>query len=282
MNRKTILIFPLALFCVMFALLAGVILNSNSHKMSAAKSEKHLEETAKLLADRDITIYWAGEFPEELSVLKDKVVPVTPGKMTEDKMPVKTLNINFTEYNQVGEVVFSTAPRKYTEDLFIVIDRTDDLIGSDIEVIRQCLTANNVPAIIVGKKPIVDIRKAMYIITGSFEENDSVFYSFDKSFDEHVIKTDIVEKGGVAYYQALLDLMVKYYEAKDKAAAQATTTETTQATTESTTTEMTTTAATSGTSADPSASSESSSSQTTKETDGMDILRGKTAKDGIG
>lgn len=284
MNRKTFLIFPMAVFCIMFAFLAVILLNNSSQKQNSAREKKHLTETLELIAGRDITIYWAGDFPEELSPLKDKTVLLTPGKITEDKMPVKSTNISFTEYNQAGEIVSSTEPRTYTKDLLIVIDQTEDLTPSDIEVIRQCLALNNVPAVIVGKKPVVEIREAMYIITGTFDDYDSVFYSFNKGFEEHVIDKAVVKQGGIPYYQALADIITGYCQARDKAEeeqAQASTeplTTTSAATTESTTTESSseTTDESSGTGD----SESTAATTTTKEKDGMDLLRGATSKNG--
>ena len=267
MNRKTFMVFPLIVFCIMFAFLAIIMLNNNSlKKMASADKIKQLKESCELIAKRDITIYWAGEFPKEMSALKDKTVLLSPGKMTSDIMPVKTLSMTSIEYDKDGRVISASYHRDYTDDLMIVVNQETGLTESDIEIIRQCITANNVPILIIGKGPITEIRKAMYKIYGSFDENDSLFYTFDGGFEEHIIGTDIVKEGGIPYYQALADRIMKYCQDKDKAAEEA------LSTTE--TSEMTTTSSSAPETAPD--SSETSSSEESESVNGMDILRGET------
>ncbi|MBO4460362.1 MAG: hypothetical protein J5778_06880 [Clostridiales bacterium] len=268
-NRKTFLIFPLVVMCIMMAFLAVIMINNNAQKRNAA-GEKALEltENARILSERDITIYWLGEFPAELSPLQEKTVIVTPGSATSDVMPVKASSVSLIEYDKRGQVVSQVNARTYTSDLLIVINKVTTLTEDDIEVIRQCITANDVPIVIMGKDPIVNIRKAMYKITGSYDQYDSVFYVFDEGFDEHIIDNKITEEGGVAYYRALTDYLLKYYEAKDKAAEEA---EATATTTEETTTAEETEE--SVTDSDPSETETDDSSEATSQTvDVSDLL----------
>ena len=217
MKNKALLIFPLFVICVMFAFLAVVMLNDTARKKQAsANVMKQLTASAEDLSRRDITLYWAGEFPEELSPLKEKTVLLTPGKITEDIMPVATHYAGLIEYDRDGNVVNQVKQTDYTDDLLIVINFADGLTESDIEVIRQCITSNNVAIAIFGKEQIENIRKAMYKVTGQFTEHDSVFFALGDGFSYHIIDEKVAEEHSVGFYQALLDYLKAYYEHKDE------------------------------------------------------------------
>lgn len=219
MKNKALLIFPLFVICVMFAFLAVVMLNGTARKKQAsANALKQLTESAEELSKRDITIYWAGEFPEEMSPLKEKTVMLTPGKITEDIMPVATHYAGLIEYDKDGNVVSQVRQTDYTDDLLIVINFAEGLTESDIEVIRQCVASNNVAIAIFGKDQIENIRKAMYKVTGQYSEHDSVFFVFGEGFSYHIIDEKVAEEHSVGFYQALLDYLKTYYEHKDKVA----------------------------------------------------------------
>lgn len=219
MRNRSFVVFPLIVMCIMFAFLAIVMANNASRKRAAeADRVKALGESAQALSERDITVYWAGDFPEGFAPLSQKTVMLEPGKITEDIMPVEERYFSFTEFNDLGQVVKHSDPTDHTSDLLIVVNFAKDLTASDIEVIRKCITANNVPIFIAGKDQIRDIRKAMYKITGQYGEFDTVFYDFRTGFADHVIDPKLAEDKSVEYYQAMLDCFAEYYRQKDEAA----------------------------------------------------------------
>ena len=222
MKNKALVVFPLIVMSIMFAFLAIVMANNVSLKRAAeANRVKDLTESAKELSGRDITIYWAGDFPEEFNALADKTVMLKPGHITEDEMPVSQRYFSFTEFDSAGNVIKKSDPTEYTNDLLIVINFAEGLTDQDIEVIRECITGTNVPIFIAGKDQIINIRKAMYKITGKFEDYDTVFFDFKDGFDEHIIDPVAAEDRSVDYYQAMLDYFKAYFDRQDEIAATA-------------------------------------------------------------
>ncbi len=177
------------LLIMLFSIIGLSILSRN---FAIARNNKNIEnETAELYAEfntKDISLYWIGTFPEELSAIASKVI--FPSAVNESDMPVKSPEFHSIERDPDGNIVNERTPVSYAENLYIVINGAV-LSESQYAVIRSCIVDNGVKIIVLGDNAIKNFRDYLILPALNYNANDSMEYSMSDGSVSHVLGQDI-------------------------------------------------------------------------------------------
>ena len=168
---------------------------------AAAREKKIEEEKYAVLLEKDASIYWLGDYPEELSAVSSKVIPVT--EATRDNMPLKSPEFHTVRMDENGNVIDEKVPVTYPEHLYIVINNkvlTDEEYG----IIRECFMDNGVKTVIIGQDAIQSFRDFLILPKQTFEPGEMMAYSLPAGSSRF---GDGSENGDT--YAALIDYLLE-------------------------------------------------------------------------
>ena len=89
---------------------AGIWMNGKLKEMASRAEQKEVDSQISLLTNLDLTIYWIGDVPSELSALSPVMSVISPGSVNSDNMPIKSSSFHVVDYNQNGDVTGEAVP----------------------------------------------------------------------------------------------------------------------------------------------------------------------------
>ena len=180
---------------VLLTSIVGLAIFSRSF-MSAKVKRAQQEENDQLcsqLCDKDVSLYWIGSIPDELSSVMSKIV--IPESITSEFLPVKSPEFHITERDPDGNIVSERVPVEYPSKLYIVINRTV-LSDEQYSAVRDCIVENGVTALVIGSDAIDGFRDFMIMPVKLYSDNDILEYSFEDGKAEF---TDNKDVGGTPF-----------------------------------------------------------------------------------
>ena len=185
------------LLLLLFAVV-GVALMSKKigDQKKTERDEQAYMELCSKLNECDVTFYWIGDFPAQLSSVRSKCI--FPGEITEETMPMVSPGTHIVERDPEGNIVKELIPVEYTQHLYIIINKRV-LSEEEYGVIRECVRDNGVRTLIFGKDAINAFRNFLILIPMDYKENDSMSFSMAEGAASYVIK-DCTDNGEVITY----------------------------------------------------------------------------------
>ncbi len=165
----------------------AVLAKKSADSRREAQEVQKKEELYNEFLEKDVTVYWIGSFPEELSAVSSKVI--VPEEVTADTMPMKSPDFHMVEYDPEGNKIAERIPVEYTHFLYIVIDHME-LTDERYELIRECVKDNGVRVIVLGSDAIYPFRKYLMLPHLAYSAEDSLAYSLKGGSASHVINAD--------------------------------------------------------------------------------------------
>ena len=174
------------LLLLLFAVV-GVALMSKKigDQKKTERDEQAYAELCSKLNGCDVTIYWIGDFPQQLSSVRSKCV--FPEVITEETMPMVSPGTHIVERDPDGNIVKELIPVEYTEHLYIIINKRV-LTEDEYSVIRDCIRDNGVRALVFGRDAVNAFRNFLILIPMEYKENDSMAFSMDEGAASYIIK----------------------------------------------------------------------------------------------
>lgn len=241
-TNSGVIIFILAAVVIAILFMMSA-LRKTAGDMADAKSSEDLNTLITELSSEDYMIYYLGTPPQELISENIKMTVIPQEHVNSDFLPVSSVSLTYTEYDEDGNLVDQHAPRDYARFMLIYVDSSITLTDSTIELLRNCAVENHVPIIFEGKTNIVMFREALLLTRHTYEDIDTMMFTPWNSGEDHVFTTNEVTDKGVAFATNLLAIMkqitvdqVQYY---NDALENAPTYTTAESTTEETTVEET-------------------------------------------
>ena len=174
----------LLLFCVV-----GLALMSKnlSEKKATQQAEQKLTDACNEFNTRDVTLYWIGDYPDELAGIKEKVI--YPEYITEEYMPVASPETHMVVRDADGNIVKEYRPVEYTKYIYIIINGAT-LSEDEYNVIRDCIKDNGVRTVVLGRNAINSFRDHLLMPVMDYTENDSMSYSLEAGPASHLFSDD--------------------------------------------------------------------------------------------
>ncbi|SCW31711.1 hypothetical protein SAMN02910456_00506 [Ruminococcaceae bacterium YRB3002] len=191
----------IAVVIILLILLVSVVgLSLMTRNIAGSMNKKAEEElfasSCSELMERDVTIYWIGSFPDELSPISGKVIRVD--SVSEETMPVKSPEFHTIERDPDGNIVRERIPVEYAANLYIVINRAI-LSEEQYSVIRDCVKDNGVKTVVIGRSAIKSYRDFLMLPVMSYTEDDNMVYSLDGGSVSHALGEGSTPSGIVDY-----------------------------------------------------------------------------------
>ncbi|MCR5060978.1 MAG: hypothetical protein K6A80_08125 [Saccharofermentans sp.] len=139
-----------------------------------ARESQAVQERYNKFLENDVTLYWIGDYPEELGIISEKVV-LCEGA-TRDNMPLKSPEFHTIRKDETGNVIEERVPVTYAEHLYIVINGKV-LTDEEYAVIRECFMDNGVKTVIMGQDAIQSFRDFLILPKQKFAEGEMMAYS---------------------------------------------------------------------------------------------------------
>lgn len=196
MDQKGRLVVVLVIAAICLIAIPGVwLLGSRRNSSMYARLDEFNQSKAEL-AGHDLQIYWIGEYPAELSGLEQVTSVIAPGDLTEDNMPIKVPEFHFTTYNQDGNKTSENVPRKYAGDLLIVIYNVSFLEQEDLDILKNCISENEVPVLAIGSDSVSLVRN-MLMYSRDLNGSTSFYYRLGEGYVNNPLDADKVSAGGI-------------------------------------------------------------------------------------
>lgn len=212
MERRRAYLIVIVAAAAFVLLFVGLMYNAASLKkqnVNLANQVSYASE--KLAAKDDLMIYWVGDFPAELAGLAPVVTVISPYQISEDTMPVKSVEFKVTAYDADGNLVKDETPRDYKDNMLLVLYNVSFVSDEQKDVISNCIVDNNVPVLAIGRSSISITRDILMYTPGDFEENDSFYYLLGTGYKDHVLDNSAITEGKEAFALNLCDYVYSLF-----------------------------------------------------------------------
>lgn len=212
MERRRAYLIVIVAAAAFVLLFVGLMYNAASLKkqnVNLANQVSYASE--KLAAKDDLMIYWVGDFPAELTGLAPVVTVISPDQISEDTMPVKSVEFKVTAYDADGNLVKDETPRDYKDNMLLVLYNISFVSDEQKDVISNCIVDNNVPVLAIGRSSISITRDILMYTPGDFEENDSFYYLLGTGYEDHVLDNSAIAEGKEAFALNLCDYVYSLF-----------------------------------------------------------------------
>lgn len=169
------------------------------------QAEQKTSELADRLNELDYEIYWIGTLPPYLEGIEDHVTLLTAGQANATTLPITAGDTSLTVYDPDGNMVSHTEQRNYADHMMIVINTTETINDTTMDVIQDCAVNNHVPVLLIGKQNIDAFRAHMLLIHRDYDEYGTMFFEISREPVEYPIEPSVVSEGGRALADALLE-----------------------------------------------------------------------------
>jgi hypothetical protein len=218
MERKRGYLVVIVAAAALMLLFVGLMYNAASLKkqnINLANQVAYASE--KLAAKEDLMIYWVGDFPAELGGIAPVVTVISPDQISEDTMPVKSVEFKVTAYDADGNLVKDETPRDYKDNMLLVLYNVSFVSDEQKDIISNCIVDNNVPVLAIGRSSISITRDILMYTPGDFEENDSFYYLLGTGYKDHVLDNSAIAEGKDAFALNLCDYVYSLFYAYEPA-----------------------------------------------------------------
>jgi len=188
-----------------FLLGCGIWMNGKLKEMASRAEQKEVDSQISLLTNLDLTIYWIGDVPSELSALSPVMSVISPGSVNSDNMPIMSSSFHVVDYNQNGDVTGEAVPRDYSYSMIIVLYHVSGLSADEQSVLSDCISRNGVPVLAIGSDSIALVRSVLMYSQGSFAPDDSFYYHLGEGYKDYCIDNSSIKAGGVTAAKAIVD-----------------------------------------------------------------------------
>ena len=212
MERKRSYIVVIVAAAVLILLFVGLMYNAASLKKQSVNLANQVSYASEKLASKDdLMIYWVGDFPAELSGIAPVVTVISPDQISEDTMPIKSVEFKVTAYDADGNLVKDETPRDYKDNMLLVLYNVSFISDEQKDVISNCIVDNNVPVLAIGRSSISITREILMYTPGDFEENDSFYYLLGTGYKDHVLDNSAIAEGKEAFALNLCDYVYSLF-----------------------------------------------------------------------
>ena len=167
--------------------------------------EKRHEDLVASFDEIDYHIYWIGTVPEHLEGIADHMSVLSVSEVNSNTMPVSQGVNGFTAYNEEGQIIEHVEQRDYASNMMIVINTTEDISEDAWGVVQNCAVVNHVPVLLIGQKSIDAFREYMILVHKEYTEYSTMLFNVSVLATDDPIDAQIVQGGGYAYANALLE-----------------------------------------------------------------------------
>lgn len=212
MERKRGYIVVIVAAAALMLLFVGLMYNAASLKKQSVNLANQVSYASEKLASKDdLMIYWVGDFPAELSGIAPVVTVISPDQISEDTMPIKSVEFKVTAYDADGNLVKDETPREYKDNMLLVLYNVSFISDEQKDVISNCIVDNNVPVLAIGRSSISITRDILMYTPGDFEENDSFYYLLGTGYKDHVLDNSAIAEGKEAFALNLCDYVYSLF-----------------------------------------------------------------------
>lgn len=212
MERKRGYIVVIVAAAALMLLFVGLMYNAASLKKQSVNLANQVSYASEKLASKDdLMIYWVGDFPAELSGIAPVVTVISPDQISEDTMPIKSVEFKVTAYDADGNLVKDETPREYKDNMLLVLYNVSFISDEQKDVISNCIVDNNVPVLAIGRSSISITRDILMYTPGDFEENDSFYYLLGTGYKDHVLDNFAIAEGKEAFALNLCDYVYSLF-----------------------------------------------------------------------
>ena len=197
----------LTVLAAMFFLFVAILYGSSTKRQGAIDRRDALEDRLEVILETDITIYWIGEPPAELSVLSPVIQVVSAESANEENLPVKGPAFHTIEYNEDGQIISEDIPKDYPRYMFIVISGTPNMSDRGKAALLDAVSKNGVPVLAIGDAASETLCEVLCYTRIHKGEGSSLYYCLGAGYKENPIPADIVKAGGMEFAEALPDLI---------------------------------------------------------------------------
>lgn len=205
-NGKTGLLI-LTVLAAMFFLFVAILFGSSTKRQGIIDRKADLEAKLDSIMATDVSVYWIGEVPAELEYLSPVIIRVSPEKASGKTLPVKGPSFEFTEYNELGQVISHDVPLEQSQYMVIVVSGSPVLSDEGSEALRNAVAQNGVPVIAIGNDAAELLGNVLYYRRFKSGEGSSLYYCLGKGYKENPLSVDTVKNGGMELAEATADLI---------------------------------------------------------------------------
>lgn len=209
MDRNKTSVIVLFILAGFFFIAIAMVFNATARRNSVLVKKNAVEEKIASLNAIDLTIYWIGDVPDELEMLKESMTVLRPEEISKENMPVKASTFRITVKDESGsEQVIE--PRNYSEYMLIVINNADGFSDTAKEVLRDCIVDNSVPVLCLGGKTC-NMVGTLLLHGAGYSADYSMFYRRNEGYVEPFLDTEKVSTGGFDLADELCGKLCTYF-----------------------------------------------------------------------
>lgn len=175
--------------------------------IGSKQAEQKTEELTASLNELDYEIYWIGYLPSYLEGIEDHITLLTAGQANASTLPITAGDTGLTVYDPDGNIISHTEQRDYADHMMIIINTTDTLSDSTMDVIQDCAVNNHVPVLLIGRQNVDAFRSHMLLIHRDYDEYATMFFEISRDPVEYPIESQVVRAGGRDLADALLEFI---------------------------------------------------------------------------
>ena len=207
MSRGKTGLIVLTILAAMFFLFIAILFGSSSKRQGVIDRKAALDEKLGAIAQEDITIYWIGEFPQELEVLAPVTKVIAPENASSETLPIKTTSIHLTERDDYGNIVKEEIPREYSRYMLIVITGNPELSDNAKEALNNAIAVNGVPVFAAGDEASDLVGNILMYYRRKTGPGSSLFYSLSSRYKENPVPEDKIMAGGMDLAEAMPEII---------------------------------------------------------------------------
>lgn len=203
-----------SIIVVVFLLITGIIVFYMMFKVRdvdngirAMRTEEHTAELTDALNEFDYQIYLIGELPQYMEGISDHVITLNAGQANSANLPVGEGTVDFTSYDEDGNVLMHIEQRDYAPHMMIIINTQDELSETALAAVQDSAVNNHVPVLLIGRNNIDSFREYMILMHKDYDENATMFFEISRYPVDNPINPDIVSNGGHEYADAMLEFI---------------------------------------------------------------------------
>jgi len=196
---------------VTFALLIfglGLYVKYLGNKSAQKKEDELLRDSLYKVAAMDLTVYWIGDLPEDLTFLLGRIKKIDAGTLSRDNMPMKSPEFHMKNYDEDGNLIGESVPVEYSKNLLIIVNKETNFTDEDLSVISDCVISNKVPILVMGGGAIKTIKGHFIQSTMGIEDVDSYTYSMEYGVTNHVLDNEKLKAGERQYSIEILRFII--------------------------------------------------------------------------
>ena len=197
----------LTVFAAMFFLFVAILFGSSTKRQGIIDRKADLEAKLDSIMASDVTVYWIGEVPAELEHLSPVIRQIPQEKVSVETLPVKGPSFDFSEYNELGQVISHDVPVEQSQYMVIVISGNPVLSVEGSEALRNAVAQNGVPVIAIGNDAAELLGNILYYRRFKTGEGSTLYYCLGKGYKENLISAETVSNGGMELAEATADLI---------------------------------------------------------------------------